>query len=168
MSAIIWFFGISGITANFLIYQQKNRKHLLTVKLISDCLWSIHYGALGAWSGAATCMIGIVRESVFLQQHRKWANSKLWLLLFVFCSILSAIFTWRGFFSILPACASVLSVVSFWIGNPWVTRCLQVPISIAVLTYNIVYRSYAGIANEAFTLCSIIIAICQTSVKSNS
>lgn len=158
MIYLAWFFGIGGILANIMIFQQKNRKHLLTTKLLADISWTTHYLLLSAWSGAAVCGIGIVRESIFLNRPRKWANSPLWLVLFFLCSLVSAVLTWKGPFSILPAFASMVSILSFWIGNPKLTRWLQIPISLSFLTYNVTVFSVTGIINEILTLSSIVIA----------
>lgn len=158
MIYLAWIFGIGGIVANILIFQQKNRKNLLRTKLLADISWTIHYSFLAAWSGAAVCGIGIIRESVFLQKPRKWASSPLWLILFFLCSLVSAVLTWKSPFSILPAFASMLSILSFWIGNPKLTRWLQIPISLSFLAYNVTVVSVTGILNEALTLTSIIIA----------
>ena len=171
---MIWIgiiFGTVGILFNFAIYQQKTRKALLRAKLVANCFWTLHYGFLSAWSGAAICSIGILRESIFLNNHRKWAKTKLWLLVFVLLSIISAILTWKNPYSLLPSVASVLSVYSFWKGNPTLTKILSLPISTCFLIYNIVFGSYIGIINEIFVLTSTILAlikICRyTGFKSN-
>ena len=155
----VFLFGIGGILFNFAIYQQKTRKNLLCTKLIADCLWSLHYAFLGAWSGAAICSIGILRESIFLNERHKWAQGKRWLLLFGALSVLSAVITWKNLFSVLPTVASILSVYSFWKGDPKRTKILSLPISACFMTYNIVLGSYIGIINEIFVLISTIIAL---------
>lgn len=132
---------------------------------MADILWTAHYSLLGAWSGAAVCGIGILRETVFLNKHRKWADSKLWLAFFFLLSIVSASLTWKNAFSILPACASALSILSFWIGKPKLTRVLQLPISISFLIYNIVSLSYTGMVNEVMTLSSLAVAWLRNSGK---
>ena len=152
-------FGAFGIAANVIIYQQKNGKKLLLWKLLSDILWMAQYLSLSAFSGAAIAAIGIIRESVFLNQNKKWAQSKGWLLLFLALSIASAVFTWKSVFSILPAFASVLSVFSFWKNKPALARNLAFPISASMLTYDVFCGSYLGIANEIFTLVSAFIGV---------
>ena len=163
-----YIFGTIGIVFNFAIYQQKTRKNILLTKLIANCFWTLHYGFLGAWSGAAICAIGVLRESIYLNNHRKWAKTKLWLLLFVLLSIISAIFTWTNPYSILPSLASVLSVYSFWRGNPTLTKILSLPISTCFLTYNIFFGSYIGIINEIFVLTSTMIVLIQIYRKVHS
>jgi hypothetical protein len=163
MIYLAWIFGIGGIVANILIFQQKNRKNLLRTKLLADISWTIHYSFLSAWSGAAVCGIGIIRESVFLQKPRKWASSPLWLILFFLCSLVSAVLTWKSPFSILPAVASMLSILSFWIGKPKLSRWLQIPISLSFFTYNVTVFSVTGIINELLTMISIAIAFWRLS-----
>ncbi|MBP3375532.1 MAG: YgjV family protein [Clostridia bacterium] len=157
--------GALGICANVFIYQQKSSKHLLVYKLISDVIWAVHYLLLGGYSGMAVACIGIVRESIFLNKKHKWAQSNLWLLLFVLLSIGSAALTWKSPLNLLPATASVLSVFGFWRANPKLSRALAYPISICMLTYDIFILSYMGIANEIFTLLSTTVAIVITIVK---
>lgn len=152
-------FGVLGIIANAVIYQQKNRKKLLTVKLISDVIWAIHYYCLYAYSGAMVCVIGIIRESVFINSDKKWAKSKLWLCLFLLLNLITGILNWKSVWNVLPCIAGIISVISFWIGNPSKTRYLSFPISALFFTYNVVVKSYAGIANEIATFTSVIIGI---------
>ena len=151
--------GALGIGANVLIYQQKTGKNLLIYKLISDILWATHYLILGGFSAFAIACIGIVRESIFLNQKHKWAQSRIWLLVFVLLSLVSAALTWKTLMNLLPAIASVLSVFGFWRNNPTLSKILAFPISLCMLTYDLYIMSYMGIANEAFTLLSATISV---------
>ena len=159
MNIIVQLVGILGIAANMIIYQQKKGKKLLYCKLISDFLWFLHYLLLGAYSGAAIAVIGIFRETVFIHQDKKWAKGNYWLIIFIICSVVSSIFTWKSVFCLLPALGSVISVISFWRNNPKLTRFLALAISACMLTYDIVCGSYMGIANEIFTIGSAIFGI---------
>ena len=126
--------GALGIGANVLIYQQKTGKNLLIYKLISDILWAIHYLILGGFSAFAIACIGIVRESIFLNQKHKWAQSRLWLVIFVVLSLISAVLTWKTPMNVLPAIASVLSVFGFWRNNPTLSKIIAFPISSCMLS----------------------------------
>ncbi|MBQ8345192.1 MAG: YgjV family protein [Clostridia bacterium] len=159
MTVAAWIFGIGGVVANFVIYQQKSRTGCLIAKLVADCLWTLHYGCLGAMSGAAICAIGIVRETVFLNHHRRWAKGKGWLLVFLLIGVVSAVLTWKNGFSLFPALASALSVFSFWRGNPNLTRLLSFPISGCFILYNLSCLSYMGLVNEAAVLLSSLIGL---------
>ena len=157
--------GALGVGANIIIYQQKSRKRILTAKLISDVLWMLHYLLLYAYSGAAIAFIGIFRELVFFHKDKKWAESKLWLIFFLICSVASAVFTWNNPFSLLPAAASIISVISFWQNSPNLTRYLAFVISGCMFTYDIVSGSDMGIINEILTVASTSIGINRYSSK---
>lgn len=161
MIYLVWIFGILGLIANFLIYQQKNRKKILAFKLTSDVMWMLHYLFLMAFTGAAGCFIGVIRETVFLRGNKSKKAEIAWLCCFLVLSFLASIFTWKNIFSLMPALASALSVFSFWKSEPWLTKKLAYPISVLYLLYNISCLSYIGIVNEIFILTSTTIGIIQ-------
>lgn len=162
MTILSWVFGILGMFTNILIYQQKTRKRLLLAKLGSDCCWGLHYGFLGAWSGMAICVIGTVRETIFINEKRKWARGKKWLIVFMALSVLSAIVTWKNAFSLLPAIGSILAVFSFWVGSPKLTRILAIPISTCFIIYDLFCYSYVGLINESIVIISTVVAIIRS------
>jgi hypothetical protein len=157
MVILSYVFGILGILVSFIIYQQKTRGGLLVSKLIGDAIWFVHYVLIGAYTGAAISIIAIVRELVFMHREKKWANSPLWLVLFLALSALSGVITWKNLYSIFPCVASALAVISFWIGKPRLSRILAYPITISMLTYNVASLAYLAIANEALSLVSAVI-----------
>lgn len=152
-------FGLTGIIANMIIYWQKDREKLLFAKLFADIVWTAHYSLLGAPTGAVTCGISILRETVFLNKKHRWAQSNLWLILFILISATFGIVSWKNVINIFPICASILSVFSFAIGKPGLSRILQIIISVLFLAYDIYVMSYAGIINEVCTLTSVAIAL---------
>ena len=149
--------GAIAIVINFLIYQQKDRKNVLKVKLLSDISWATHYGLLTAFSGMAVCCVAIAREITFLQTEDKKDKRKYFLIAFAIISIVSSSLTMKDVYGLLPALASLIAVFSFWQQNPNVTKVLAIPISISMIIYDIMRFSIAGIINEIFTLISIII-----------
>ena len=157
--------GFIGVGLNAIVYQQKKRDRLLIFKWISDWVWMFHYGLMYNFSGAAVAAIGIARESTFLVTDRKGIDRRPFLLVFLGCACFSVWLTWGGWFSILPATASFLSVISFWQQKPGVSRLLALPISACMITYSIIVSSYAGIANEIFTISSTVIGIVRHDIK---
>lgn len=159
--------GFVGVGLNAAVYQQKKRERLLIFKLISDVVWMLHYGLMGNFSGAAVATIGIARESTFLVVDKRGIDRRPFLLIFLGCACFSVWLTWGGWFSVLPATASFLSVLSFWQQKPRASRLLALPISACMLTYSITVGSYAGIANEVFTVSSTIIGIIRHDIRKN-
>lgn len=158
-------FGALGILANAVIFQQKTGKKLLICKLISDVLWAIYYLLLGGYSAAMIAGIGILRESIFLNQGKKWADSPLWFLLFAAFAVLSGLLTATSLWALLPMTASLLSVYSFRKAKPRLARLLAYPISGCMLLYDIIVLGAlgtVGMINEGMTLISTTVALAKT------
>ncbi len=152
-------FGALGILTTIAVYQQKSRKGLLISKLICDAVWCLHYVFLSAYSAAAIAIIGVLREIVFVNRNKKWGKSRLWLPFFLVLSVVCTILTWKNYFSIFTCVASCLAVTGFFIGNPKLSRILSFPISACMITYDVAFGSYLGIANEILALGSSLIGL---------
>ena len=158
-------FGIGGMYMLFTLYQQKTRKKLLIRKLCADILWGIHYICLGAVAGAIPNIIGIFRETVFMNSDKKWANSLIWPAVFISVSWIAAIISWKSALSLLPMCASTLVTVSLWVKSPKLTRLMTIPVCTAFIIYDIFVGSYAGIVNESISLVSIAAAFFRKDLR---
>ena len=159
MKIISDIFGIIGVLFTVVLYQQKSRKSLLVCKLISDLIWLWHYVFIGAYSGAAVCVIAALRELIFVKRDPKNKKGIVWLPVFIAVAIVSTILTWGNAFSILTCLASCIAVASFFIGRPRLSRILVFPISACMLTYDIACGSVAGIVNECFAITSSAVGI---------
>ena len=167
MELLAKIFGFAGILSTVVIYQQKTRKGLLFSKLVSDVLWFVHYFCLGAYSGAAIAVIGLIRELIFMNREKKWAKHPAWLVFFLALSLGSAVLTWKNGFSLLPMAASMLAVVSFWIGKPKLSRLLSFPIAGSMLVYDVTLNpiSVAGIGNELLAITSSVVGIIRYDIQ---
>lgn len=158
-------FGLLGIIGNILIMQQKSRKMLLTFKLISDVLWTLHYLFLFAYSGFAICLISVFREIISInRKSHKWADCIVWPVLFITAAVGSAFLTWKGPVTLLTTCASILAIISFWIGKPRLSRIMAFPIGACMISYDILIISIVGIVNEAFALVSAVVGIIRLDI----
>ena len=158
--------GALGIASTIIIYQQKKRSRLLIFKLISDILWGVHYVLLGAYTATAMCIVAILREIVSMNREKhRWARHNFWPVILIIMAVVSSAITWHGAISILPAVASVVSMISFWIGSPRLTRRLVFINSGAMITYDVLVLSYTGIVNELFALTSAIIGIIRLDIR---
>lgn len=157
-SIISTIFGIGATVSLFLIYQQKNRSKLILCKLSADVCWIVHYFCLGAYSGMVPGTVGIFRELIFLNREKqKWCNMIIWPILFILCNWTLGYMTYRAPVDLLPIIASTSVTVSLWLKNPYFTKILSVPVSIAFIVYNIYVHSYIGIFNEGLSLLSLMI-----------
>ena len=153
--------GYIAIVASVLIYQQKTRKNLLISKAVTDVLWIIHYFLMGGYTGAAVTCVALVREVVFFRSDWRNKNSKLILVVFLCISAVCTALTWDGVFSIFAMLCSMLSIVSFWIGEPKVSRIMAFPISGCMLIYGVANGSVAVLINEVLVMISSVIGILQ-------
>ena len=153
--------GYIAIVASVLIYQQKTRKNLLISKAVTDVLWIIHYFLMGGYTGAAVICVALVREVVFFRSDWRNKNSKLILVVFLCISAVCTALTWDGVFSIFAMLCSMLSIVSFWIGEPKVSRIMAFPISGCMLIYGVANGSVAVLINEVLVMISSVIGILQ-------
>ena len=164
---LVLIFGLAGVASTIFIYQQKTRIGLLIAKLISDVVWFLYYFFQAAYSGAAVAAIGIIRELIFINKEKKWAKHIFWLYFFIALAIISAIITWKSWFSVLPMIASIVSIISFWIGKPKTSRILSFPISACMLSYDLLLSPIAiwGVANELLATTSSIIGLIRLDRK---
>ena len=151
--------GYAAIVASMLIYQQKTRKNLLINKAVTDVLWIVHYFLLGGYTGAAVTGVALVREVVFFRSDWRNKNGKRILIVFLCISALCTALTWDGAFSIFAMLCSMLSIVSFWIGEPKVSRIMAFPIAGCMLIYGVSNGSVAAVINEVLVMISSAIGI---------
>lgn len=146
--------GYAAILVSVIIYQQKTRSGLLICKAVTDVLWIAHYLLIGAYTGAAVTCVALVREVVFYGSDRRSKKGRIVLLCFLGVSIVCSILTWGSVFSLFAMLGSLLSIVSFWIGEPRVSRIMAFPISACMLTYGVSNGSAAVLINEILVMLS--------------
>lgn len=151
--------GCAAVAASVVIYQQKSRERLLIWKAIADVLWIAHYLMLGGYTGAAVTCVALVREAVFFRSDRYSKMGKMILVCFLCISVISSVLTWGSVFSIFALLGSLMSIISFWIGEPKLSRIMAFPISACMLTYGVSNGSAAVLINELLVMTSSVIAI---------
>ena len=151
--------GFCGMAGNFIAFQQTKRRNILLVQIISALLFILHYVLLGQYTGAALNFIGFCRSIVFINNGKKWAQSKVWLYIFIALCCIAGAVTWSGPFSILPPVAMILSTVANWMKSETKIRLITFPSSPCWLVYNITAHSAAGVITECVTMTSLLISI---------
>ena len=141
--------GIALSVFNFFVYRAKTRQGILLSKLVLDIGYSLQQCMLGTFTGALINGIGIFRDVVFYNRHRKhWASHRFWLYLFVVLMGLSPVFTWVGPVSLLPAFGSAFAVVGFYCEKPHHTRLFILLATLPWLVYAILVGNYGLILNN--------------------
>jgi hypothetical protein len=76
--------------------------------------------------------------------------------------------TWDGAFSIFAMLCSMLSIVSFWIGEPKVSRIMAFPIASCMLIYGVSNGSVAAVINEVLVMLSSVVGILKHDRKNQT
>lgn len=151
--------GAFGILFSLLSFQFAKRKYILLSQMTASLLFSAQLFMVGAVTGGCLDMISFVRSLIFLNNQKKWASSKLWLVGFIVIMIVTGIFTWENPWSILPIVGSVLSTVALWMKDGKHIRMISLLVGPCWLVYNIVNGAYTGAFNELLAMTSIVIGL---------
>ena len=150
-------FGGIAIVLSVLIYQQKTQVRLLGYKAAADVLWILHYAMIGGYTRAAVTGVALIRETVFFCSNGQGKRSKPVLACFLCAGAICTVLTWTGWFSLFALAGSMLSVVSFWLGEPRTSRKLSIPISVCLCTYGLSNGSRAVLINELLMIGSSVL-----------
>ena len=146
-----------------LTYYAKSRKTVLTISFLSLVANGIAYIFLGAYTGLAMCIVAIIRNIIFIVDEKKNGKSNtisqkdiIILAILYAISIVSAVFTYDGFLSLLSVFATMLYTYSVWQKKTNIYKLLGIPIGIIWILYNTYIQSIFGIILET------ILLICST------
>lgn len=144
-------------------YQAKNRKAVLTLNLLGQLSFVIAYIFLGAWSGLAMTIVALIRNVIFIIDENKNGKrdnmSKIDIIVLVvmyIISIVSAIFTYQGVFSLLPVLATMIYTYGVCQKNIKTYKMLGIPTELLWTAYNLYIKSIFGILLEIMMLTSCI------------
>ncbi len=159
MNLIVQAFGIVGMIFGLWSFQPKQRINILKFQLVSNAFWVLHFGLLGATTGAALNAAGMARAYGFhkFAQQSKRPKWLLWTVLLLITAL--GFTTWQGWYSLLPMFAMVIATVGLWQRNEQWLRFITFFASPLWITYNILSGSYAGVLTEVLIMCSIIIGL---------
>ncbi len=157
--------GVSLI-CSLLSFQQKKRSHIMLLQMTASLLFSLQLFLLGAVTGACVDFISFIRTLVFsCRDKHKWANSPVWLVVFLLAMIGTGILTWNGGFSLLAILGSCLSTVALWMRDGRNIRRISLLVGPCWIAYCLAYGSYTGILNEVIAMTSIIIGMIRLDMK---
>ena len=152
--------GIVASAVAILSFQNKTQKKIVLFQLASTTLFCIHFTMLGAYSGAILNAVAAVRSLVFSQKEKKWAQSRVWLVVFAAASVAVGVLTGggEGWLCVLPVVGMLFTTAAFWIEDAEKVRWVALPSSPCWLIYNVIHGSIAGVITESFAMGSILVA----------
>ena len=151
--------GILGTVLFFLSYQFKSNKNLFRVQFVSYLCYTTHLLMLGAVTGGISYILNTVR-SFCLGGKNKFLKS--WWMCGIICllQIVTLIFTWDGWQSILPVAANIAATVGGYTHNARKIRVAGIFINSPMwIVYDVIVGSWAGIIDEVVSEASMLISI---------
>lgn len=147
-----------------LTYYAKDRRKILIIGFLSIIATAISYILLDAWTGVAMCVVALIRNIIFLVDEKKNGKREtirkkdiVILIVLYFITIISTVFTYDGFLSLLSVFATSTYTFSVWQRKTNIYKLLGIPVGILWILYNIYVKSIFGIILES------ILLICSTS-----
>ena len=154
---IIGFIGMAFMIAS---YQIKSNKKLFTFQLIGSIIFTVQFFLLGAYTGALTLIVNILRNLFLLNVNRwPWVKSKITLSALLVILVAVTAMTWVGPLSLLPLASIGITTIGYWSNNAQKIRGSQLMGSPCTLVYDVIVRSWAGAMNESIVIISILISI---------
>ena len=151
--------GILGTVLFFLSYQFKSNKTLFRVQFISYLCYTVHLLMLGAITGGISYVLNTVR-SFCLGSKNTFLKSRTMCGIICALQIITLIFTWDSWWSILPVTANIAATIGGYTYNARKIRIAGMFINSPLwIVYDIIVGSWAGILDEIVTEASMIISI---------
>ena len=146
-----------------LSYQAKSRKNILILSNISIVANGLSYVFLQAYTGLAMCFVALFRNIIFMIDEKRNGKSEeiskkdiIILAVLYLISLVSTVFTYDGFLSLLSVFATMLYTYSVWQKKTTIYKILGLPIGILWIAYNIYIMSIFGIILETILTISAI------------
>lgn len=147
-----------------LTYYAKDRKTVLIFSFISLIANGLEYVLLNAYTGLAMCIVALFRNIYFLYDEKKFGKSDkinkkdiIVLIVVYIAIIISTVFTYEGFLSLLSVIATMMYTYSVCQKSTKVYKFFGMPVGILWIFYNAYVKSLFGVILETILLiCTII------------
>ena len=107
--------GVISIFLQIMIFQMKARKHIILFSIASNVGWFTYFALQGDFISGLSSITGILSNVIFLFRGKyRWADSKLWLALFLCIAASIAIITFKDWRDVFPMIACLTSTTAFF------------------------------------------------------
>lgn len=153
--------GFLGVLFFFISFQMKTNNSLFIMQTLGCLTFSVQFALLGALSGCLSLLINIIRNMMLTKYNDyKMIRWKGWIVVFSMLSLMSALFTWSGWVSILPVVGTVAGTIGYWTNNAKKIRIANLTVnSPCMLLYDGLVKSWGGVLNESIAIISIVISV---------
>lgn len=158
-SIFIHAIGLFGTVLFFMSYQCKNNRTLFRVQFVSYLCYTTHLLMLGAITGGISYVLNTVR-SFCLGSRSSFLKGKIMCAALCVMQVAALIFTWDGWWSILPVAANIAATVGGYTYSPKKIRLVGMFVNSPLwIIYDVIIGSWAGILDEIVTEISMTVSI---------
>ena len=151
--------GLFGTVLFFLSYQCKSNRTLFRVQFVSYLCYTTHLLMLGAITGGISYVLNTVR-SFCLGSRSSFLKGKTMCAALCVMQVTALIFTWDGWWSILPVAANIAATIGGYTYSPKKIRLVGMLVNSPLwIIYDGIIGSWAGILDEIVTEVSMIVSI---------
>lgn len=159
MDIFIQAVGFLGTILFFLSYQCKENKNLFRVQFVSYLCYTAHFLLLGAITGGISYILNALR-SFCLGGKNRFLRSNWMCAIICVLQLVTLVFTYDGWWSILPVVANIAATVGGYTHNGRTIRVVGMFVNAPLwIVYNIIVGSWAGILDEAISEVSMLVSI---------
>jgi len=166
---IAQFLGILSMVCMMLSSWQIKRKNILFYLVFDNIFCFVQYIMLGAYNGAFTNIIGLIRTMTFTRKGSNEfykTNNILYIILTLYGVV--GILTYKNILGLFPTIASLFYAIVLWQEKPKYIRIGTSVMLFMWLLYNIFVGAYIGAICEGVMLISSILAIIKLDIIKNS
>ena len=151
--------GFMGTLLYFASYQCRNNRNLFRIQFLSYLFYTVHLLLLGAITGGISNIINVFR-SFCLGSRWKFGQKPQMCAIICLMQVLTLVFTWSGWISLLPVAANIASTIGGYTHNARKIRLAGMLVNSPLwIIYDIIVGSWAGVLDEAASEISMAISI---------
>jgi len=153
-------FGSLGVIANVLWPLIKQRKFMLLGQVLACIFMCVHFGVLGAYTGAAVMAVAGIQAALAIPLEKN-AKFKIVYLMSLLLTPVVCWFTWHG----MPSVFSTLALIFFCVGNLQINtkylRMLLLCCLLAWIGHNVLISSYPALVSNFLALCTSLYGLAR-------
>lgn len=140
-------------------FQRKKKIQIINYTVVAAACSVLHYLFLGAWSGALTKTVGVVRNTFAAYETHKHKTSKVVPFVFVLFYVIAGISTYQSPASLLPVAAAGIYTLAIYYCTAKELRYVAIVTSGLWLIYGICVYSIVGVLAETIFIINDLVAI---------
>lgn len=162
-------FGLLGVVFYLLSFQQKRRRGILFVNIVSRVFYVLQYFLLRAFDGVAMDFLGLI-SALFASVSLRLSPKKRTAFFIGINVVVIAVglLLYKDVFSLFAIAATILETAALWLRREKLIRLLTLVSAPLWLIYNVSNLAFGSALGNALAMVSIIIALARFDLKKKS